>query len=388
MTMWRVFGLVLVTAWLLPSCGGGGGASAGNQGNGTTDTTPPVLQNTNPSNMATGVPLNTTLSANFSESITSTTPSTAFTLTQAGITVPGLVSFSGGTATFTPTARLGTSLSYTASVNTGIKDLAGNPLATPTTWTFITSDCNAITLTRQFSPSLGTAASAMFKALATDGVSIYLWTQADFLVPSGTLFKLDPATGNILTTTVVPLVANTATTPSYGIQFVADIAWHSGALWASGSYLAPGGALTGGVFRINLVTGLAEVPIRAAAGLAGETTILQGLASDGTNLYVAMDRLSGSPLTMQHFIVKFNPTTSAQVPLTPALLTTLGQVIRLDFGGGSLWVFNGQSFQQVNPATGAVITNLCKTDGGPNILYLNGNIWSIKDSVLMVYSMP
>ena len=388
MAMWRVLGLSLVVAGLLPSCGGGGGASSGNQGGGNADTTPPVVLSTNPANLATGVPLNATLSASFSEGITSASPATAFTLAQAGTAVPGTVSFAGGTASFAPTARLGASLAYTASLSPGIKDLAGNPLASPTTWSFITSDCNAITLVRQFSPSLGTATNAMFKALATDGTTIYLWTQTDFLVSSGTLFKLDPATGNLLSSSVLPLVASNATTPTYGIQFVADIAWHAGALWASGTYLAPGGALTQGVFRINLATGLAETPLPAAAGLAGETTILQGLASDGTSLYVAMDRMTGTPLSTQHLIVKFNPATSAQVPLAPALLSTVGQVIRLDCGGGYLWVYSGQSFQQVNPASGSTLVTFCKADGGPNLLYLSGNIWSIKDSVLMVYSLP
>ena len=159
------------------------------------------------------------------------------------------------------------------------------------------------------------------------------------------------------------------------------------ALWASGTYVTPGGGFPQGVFRVNLATGLAETPIPVSAGLTGEVTILQGLASDGMNLFLAMDRNYTNPTPPAHLVVKFNPATSAQIPLAPALLTTAGQVTRLDCGGGLLWVFNNPNFQQVNPATGAILANYCKTDGGANILYFNSNIWTIKDTILMVYSL-
>ena len=386
---WKL-GSILIAGLVSVGCGGGGGGSnGGNQGGGTVDTTPPVVLNTNPSNQATGVPINATLTASFSESITAPTPATAFTLAQGGTPVPGTVSFAGGTASFAPGARLGNNLSYQATVTSGIRDLAGNPLATSFNWTFITSDCNAITLLRQFTPALGASAvSAGFKALATDGTSIYLWTQTDFTATFGTVFKLDPATGAVLSSTAVPLVPLSATTPVHGIQFVADIAWHNGALWASGSYHGANGSLLQGVFRINLGTGLAESELPIAPGLTGENPFLQGLACDGTNLYVAIDRIFQPPTATSHIVVKLNPATSTQVPLSPALLITSGQATRLDYGGGFLWVFNNPGFQQVEPSTGAVLVTYCKTDGGPNILFLNANIWSIKDSVLMAYGLP
>jgi hypothetical protein len=379
---------ISAAAILMLSCGGGGGSPSGSQGNGSQDTTPPVVLSTNPSNLASGVPVNAQVTATFNENITAVAPSTALTLTQGGTTVPGTVSCSGGTATFTPTAKFGNNLSYSAIVTTGFKDLAGNALASPFTWSFITSDCNAITLIKQFSLNLGSAAlNTGFKASATDGTSIYLWTQTDFSATSGTVFKIDPTNGTILSTTVLPLVANTASTPVHGIQFIADIAWHNGSLWASGTYLAQNGSLQQGVFRVNLSTGLSEAQLPVAGGLAGETPILQGLASDGTNLYAAIDRNYAYPTAVAHVIVKFTPASSVQVPLSPALLTTAGQAIRLDFGGGSLWVFNNPNFQQVEPVSGVVLANYCKTDGGGNILYFNSNIWSIKDTILMAYSL-
>ena len=382
---WK-FGFILLAGILVPSCGGGGGGSSSSgQGGGSQDTTPPIVLNTNPSNLSSGVAVNSSVSATFSESVTASVPASAFTLAQGSTAVPGTVSFSGSTATFTPTAKLGTNLSYTATVTTGIKDLSGNAMASPFTWSFITSDCSAITLTRQF-PLGQVLSAAMSKALATDGTSVYLWVQADFTATYGTVFKIDPTSGQILSTTNVPFVPMSPTSTVNGIQFVADITWHNGALWATGVYIGPGGTFPQGIFKINLATGLSEAQIPVSAGLPGEIPILQGLASDGTNLYVAIDR-NQQTTAPAHVIVKFNPATSTQIPLTPPLLTTAGQANRLDYGGGSLWVFNNPNFQQVNPTTGAILGSYCKTDGGANILYFNTNIWTIKDTIMMVYTL-
>lgn len=359
----RVFLACCLEAALLTSCGGGGGSSTSSSGTSPQDTTPPSVLSTSPANLASGVPVNGLVSATFSENITATTPASVFTLTQAGTAIPGTVAISGTTATFTPAAKLSNSLSYTATLNTGLKDLAGNALASPFSWSFITSDCNAITLVQQF--NLGAVVSnAMFKALTTDGSSIYLWAMTDFSSSYGTVFKIDPSSGQILSTTNVPLVPMAPGNTVNGIQFIADIAWYSGALWATGTYIDPSGNFPQGVFRVNLATGLAEAAIPVSAGLTGEIPILQGLASDGTNLYVAIDRNYASPAQVSHVIVKFDPATSTQVPLSPALLTTTGQATRLDFGGGFLWVFNNPNFQQADPVSGGILSNYCKSDGG------------------------
>ena len=52
--------------------------------------------------------------------------------------VPGTVDYSGTTATFTPTGNLVYSTTYTATVTTGAKDLAGNALASKYVWNFTT----------------------------------------------------------------------------------------------------------------------------------------------------------------------------------------------------------------------------------------------------------
>ncbi|MCX5875059.1 MAG: Ig-like domain-containing protein, partial [Deltaproteobacteria bacterium] len=106
------------------------------------DTTRPTVLSTVPVNGATGVPLNQTVSATFSEAMDPLTiTNLIFTVTGAGLPVPGgLVSYNPLTniATFRPDANFAASTTYTATITTGAKDLAGNTLASNYVWTFTT----------------------------------------------------------------------------------------------------------------------------------------------------------------------------------------------------------------------------------------------------------
>jgi hypothetical protein len=107
-------------------------------GGGTPDTTPPTVSSTNPSNNATGVSTGATISVTFSEAMSAVSIN-ATTFTVSGAT--GSVSSSGANATFTPSGALLPSTTYTATVlggASGVKDVAGNPLASNFTWTFTT----------------------------------------------------------------------------------------------------------------------------------------------------------------------------------------------------------------------------------------------------------
>src|SRR5207249_3317510 len=92
------------------------------------DTTPPTVASTNPANGATGVTVNSPITATFSEAVqSSTVSSTTFTLKDSSNNaVTGTVSLSpdGKTATFTPSSNLAASTTYTATITTGVKDLA------------------------------------------------------------------------------------------------------------------------------------------------------------------------------------------------------------------------------------------------------------------------
>src|SRR5438093_5897403 len=68
----------------------------------------------------------------------STIDTTTFTLKQGTTPVAGTVSYTNGTAISTPSDNLAPLTTFTATISTGVKDLAGNPLTTDISWSFTT----------------------------------------------------------------------------------------------------------------------------------------------------------------------------------------------------------------------------------------------------------
>jgi len=102
--------------------------------------TVPAVVSAVPAQGATGVVINTTISATFSMAMNPTTlDASTFTVTGPGGTaVAGTVAYSGTTATFTPSAVLAYSSLYTATITTGAKNLGGVPLVGNYVWSFTT----------------------------------------------------------------------------------------------------------------------------------------------------------------------------------------------------------------------------------------------------------
>jgi hypothetical protein len=111
--------------------------------------TPPTVISTVPLNEASDVPLNQIVSATFSTAMDpATINSSTFTLTGPGLTaVSGLLAYAavGNTLTFTPTADLAPSTLFTATITTGVQNLAGTALASTYVWTFTTSAAVVVT---------------------------------------------------------------------------------------------------------------------------------------------------------------------------------------------------------------------------------------------------
>ena len=103
------------------------------------DTTPPEVSSTIPDSDATEVAINSTVSITFSEAMDPLTLTDAtFTLKQGTTPVLGTGTYAGVTAIFTPDVDLTASTNYTATITTGVEDLAGNALADPYVWSFTT----------------------------------------------------------------------------------------------------------------------------------------------------------------------------------------------------------------------------------------------------------
>jgi len=125
------------------------------------DTTSPTVSFTAPVNAAATVPINQKVSATFSKAIDPTTiTSGTFTLSQGAVPIAGSVAYIGLTGTFTPGVSLSAGTTYTATITTGVKDLAGNALASNYVWSFTTTatpDTTAPTVTSTDPATLSTA---------------------------------------------------------------------------------------------------------------------------------------------------------------------------------------------------------------------------------------
>lgn len=110
----------------------------------TEDSTAPTVSSTDPADTVPAVTtfyLNRNITASFSESLNpSSINANSFTLTETVSTdaVAGTVSYNdnGMVATFNPNNTLAIGVDYTATLTTGVQDLAGNALTAPVTWTF------------------------------------------------------------------------------------------------------------------------------------------------------------------------------------------------------------------------------------------------------------
>lgn len=128
------------------------------------NTTAPFITQTSPGDLETGVTLNSSVNATFSEAMNPTTilaPGT-FTVAVSGVggaAVAGNVTYDANNdiATFTPLANLAPTTNYTATISNTATDASGNPLSAgmvPNPWTFMTG-----TTLGQLPPDLGAAAT-------------------------------------------------------------------------------------------------------------------------------------------------------------------------------------------------------------------------------------
>jgi hypothetical protein len=157
----------------------------------STNTTAPLVTSTNPADTSIGAGTDQKITVAFSEAMDSTTVTpTTFTLTGPGATpVAGTVTYStiGTTATFTPISVLAANTAYSATITTGVTDLAGNALASNFGWSFTTGD------------TTDTAAPTVSSTNPVDGagsVGIDASINATFDKP------MDPSTLNPVTFTV------------------------------------------------------------------------------------------------------------------------------------------------------------------------------------------
>ncbi len=126
----------LLGAAILLTAGCGERNNPFGSGSSGSDRTPPTVVSTIPANFATQAGLSSPIVVTFSEPMAMSSFTTAALTFSPGVT--GTLSYSGNTATFTPTTALVANTTYTVTVTTVVEDRTGNNLAAPYTWSFTT----------------------------------------------------------------------------------------------------------------------------------------------------------------------------------------------------------------------------------------------------------
>lgn len=116
-----------------------------NQGTGDSVARAPTVIMTSPLDTTTNVSVNKRVTATFSRAMNGATlTSSTFTVHQGTTPIAGAVSYSGTTATFTPTSPLDLSLVYTGRITTGARDPQGAALESDHVWSFTTGACSQV----------------------------------------------------------------------------------------------------------------------------------------------------------------------------------------------------------------------------------------------------
>jgi len=313
----------------------------------------PTSISTDPGATATGVALNKVIAFTFSEPMApSTISGTTFTLMQGTTPVTGVVTYSGTTATFTPTNPLLAGLPYTATITTGATDVAGNALAAPIVLAFTTDAAPTVTLTdpADLAPAvvLNTAVTATF-SVPMDPLTLIATT---FTLKQGTTAVAGTVSSNGSTATFTPTANLTAST-----VYTATIT--TGAKNVGGTPLAIDKVWT---FTTGTSTGTAVgtpdqpatgVPINAVVGLTfnvpmNPATIIAGLTLwDGTTAVPGTVTYSGNTAT-------FTPTD----PLLAGHTYTIKLVGAKDLNGITLADTNWTFITATAAAAGPLVVDL------------------------------
>ncbi len=291
------------------------------------DTTPPTVTATSPASGATGVSVTSAVTASFSEAMDpATIVGSNFELrTSGGALVPAAVSYNALTnvATLTPSAALAGLATYTATVTVGVKDLAGNALATAKIWSFTTA---AVDCPCTIWPSSSVPAVASYTD--TDAVNVGVKFKSDLngFITGIRFYKGAGNTGTHVGTLWTSGGAQLATAAFTGetasgwqqVNFATPVAVTANTVYVA-SYFAPNGgwARDAGYFATN---GVDRPPLHALQdGVSGGNgvyaygtgTVFPSSSYQSTNYWVDVVFTTGSTDTTPPTVTATTPASGA-----------------------------------------------------------------------------
>lgn len=347
--------IALALAAFVVGCGGDNAA----------DTSAPIVSSTTPANAANGVAISADITATFSESVDPATVSTmTFTLKQGATVVPGVVSYTGTTATFNPTSNLVAGLSYVATITTGVKDMSGNAMAVKKTWSFLTADASPPTVSATIPVSGATLVAINASITATFSKAM------DPLTVNTTTFALDqagtPVTGKVTspsttTATFNPtanLAANTVYTATVtaGVKDLAGNAMLAANTWSFTT--DPGGAVVTGTAPLDLgaagnyailsKAGVSTVPNSLVTGNIGVSPVARTYLTGWSQTYEVTDTYA----TSDQVVAPGKLYASDNAVPVPANLTTAVADMETAYAAGNALPPAGGGLVTACPGTG------------------------------------
>ncbi len=214
----------------------------------------------------------------------------------------------------------------------------------------------------------GTVLAGVNASFAYDGSSIYMYKHDTVDAAGAHVYKIDPGTGGITTTTILNLQSS-----SNGISWIDCMVFQGSTIWTTGGYGDPlGTGGTTGIFQSNLSNSTSSHQIPVALNW----DLRSAIACDNVNLYVIVD--SGST----YGIVKFDPLQTSLVG-RPFLCTVPIAPRSMCFADGYLWV-GLDSLEQFDPVTGIRVAgyNIPSPAAG---LYFDGKFWMYDESTNTLY---
>jgi len=334
----------------------------------------PLVISTIPLDKAVNVPLNQVVSATFNEKMNpatitqesfTLTATTAVAGTKAVIAVSGTVSYTGVTASFTPTSPLTANTSYTGRIKTLVKDLMGNSLQTDYVWTFTTGVPPTVVSTDPANGAIGVILTKVVSATFSVAMNPTTINGTNFTVKQGTTAVAGTVsyTGTIASfTPTVAFTPNTVYTATIttlasngtGLPLASDYVWtfNTG---ISPNVLSndPLNNATG-VALNKVVTATFSVPMDATTFNTTSFSLKQGTTA-----------IAGA-VTVNGAIASFTPT----IVLTPntvynaTITTAVKNVAGLPIAANHVWSFTtavAPTVLTTDPITNATGVSVTKT---------------------------
>src|SRR2546425_915490 len=331
----------------------------------TTDVAPTVTAQA-PAPGATGVPLNTTVTASFSKAMNAATITTAtFRLRAAGSTadVPAMVTVNaaGTLATLTPSSPLVQGTVYTATVTAAVTDAIGTPLGADSLWSFTTDVAPTVTAQAPTPNATGLAISTTVTVTFSKAMNAASITTATFRLRAAGSTADVPATVTVnaaeaggagtasrprvqrkdYTTTVTAAVTDAIGTPlgadslwSFTTNVAPTVTVQAPAPGATGvplnttvtasfSKAMNAATITTATFRLRAAGSTADVPATVTVNAAGTLATLTPSSPLGAGtvytatVTAAVTDAIGTPLgadSLWSFTTDVAPTVTAQAP--------------------------------------------------------------------------